>query len=370
MMALSSLRLTVLAGPTRPGRLPGSVIDALVSVEVDSRHDDVDVFRLTFAPAKRRGDLDLLTGDVFRALNRVRLVVAFGIRSQVLIDGVVTHHQVRPSNTPGESMLVVSGDDLSAHLTLADRPGAFDGRTDSQIVTEVLDPYLKFGLKTDVTAVSRKPGATERHRVRTTTDLDFLRYLAEENGFRFAIVPDDTGSGDSTARWGPVDDRERQEPDLTMNMGSLTTVDQPLAFRFDMLGPVKPTASVPETADSSVTVGAAAGAEPGLARVPAAVLRETYLYRAAGLTRELAELRATQARLLAADAVTVVGELDLGRYGALLRPRRRIRVRGVGRSYDGDYAIRQVSTMLRRGSATQSFGLARDGLDAPATGGA
>ena len=107
-----------------------------------------------------------------------------------------------------------------------------------------------------------------------------------------------------------------------------------------------------------------------MARRPAEPLRTTELYDTWGLTSEQAQLRMLEAEIESADAVTARGELDLARYGTLVRVRRRVRVRGVGETYNGDYVIRQVTTELRRGAAIQRFVLAREGLGARSAGGA
>ena len=117
------LNLTVWLGPTKPAPAPAAVVDALISVEVDSLYDGLDVFRLTFALAKDNPiDYGLLRGDPFKALNRLCLQVRFGVLPEVLIDGIITHHQVQPSNRPGESVLVVSGHDISTRLALTTTP--------------------------------------------------------------------------------------------------------------------------------------------------------------------------------------------------------------------------------------------------------
>ncbi len=63
-----------------------------------------------------------------------------------------------------------------------------------------------------------------------------------------------------------------------------------------------------------------------------------------------------------ADAVTGTGQLDVLRYGHVLRSRQLVGVRGAGLVYDGFYYVRSVSHTIRRGSYTQNFSLARDGL--------
>jgi hypothetical protein len=62
--------------------------------------------------------------------------------------------------------------------------------------------------------------------------------------------------------------------------------------------------------------------------------------------------------------VTAEGMLDTTRYGDVLRARHIIKVHGAGRSYDGDYLIQRVTHEIEVGKYTQSFSLARMGLEA------
>jgi hypothetical protein len=62
------------------------------------------------------------------------------------------------------------------------------------------------------------------------------------------------------------------------------------------------------------------------------------------------------------DAVSGSGRLDVMRYGYVLRPRELVGVRGAGITYDGDYYVKSVTHDLQRGSYTQNFTLAREGL--------
>ncbi len=77
----------------------------------------------------------------------------------------------------------------------------------------------------------------------------------------------------------------------------------------------------------------------------------------------------TQAALLglsttakAADSVTGNGQLDVVRYGHVLKARGLVGVRGVGLAYDGLYYVSSVTHNIKRGEYKQSFTLSREGL--------
>jgi hypothetical protein len=62
------------------------------------------------------------------------------------------------------------------------------------------------------------------------------------------------------------------------------------------------------------------------------------------------------------DAISASGNLDVLRYGRVLRSRMLVGVRGAGLAYDGLYYVNSVTHNIKRGEYKQSFQLSRDGL--------
>ena len=63
-----------------------------------------------------------------------------------------------------------------------------------------------------------------------------------------------------------------------------------------------------------------------------------------------------------ADAITGNGQLDVLRYGNVLKPRQLVAVRGATDTFNGRYYVKSVTHNIKRGSFTQSFSLARGGI--------
>ena len=61
-----------------------------------------------------------------------------------------------------------------------------------------------------------------------------------------------------------------------------------------------------------------------------------------------------------ADVVTGTGQLDVLRYGRVLKPRQLVGVRGAGITYDGLYYVKSVTHTIKRGEYKQSFQLTRN----------
>src|SRR5262249_14344276 len=63
-----------------------------------------------------------------------------------------------------------------------------------------------------------------------------------------------------------------------------------------------------------------------------------------------------------AHAITASGQLNVLRYGRLLKARQLVGARGAGIAYDGLYYVKSVTTNIKHGEIKQSFSLSRDGL--------
>jgi hypothetical protein len=100
---------------------------------------------------------------------------------------------------------------------------------------------------------------------------------------------------------------------------------------------------------------------PPLASTPATPLRTTLQRDTANRNPAEAATSIVASVTGAPDAVTAHGELDAVRYGAVLRARRLVGVRGAGFSYNGFYYVRSVTHTIERGSYRQSFTLSREG---------
>ncbi|MFI2346424.1 phage late control D family protein [Streptomyces sp. NPDC019443] len=359
------VRMQLLLGPTVVLPAPYEVVDALIAVEVWASGRQQDAFRMTFALGKDSVvDYGLLRGGYFDPPARVSVAVVMGASFEVLINGIVTDHQVVPSDRPGASRLIVTGDDLSFELARDERSASYPGQSDSEIVEKIVTGY---GLRPEVTATQDRPTDTQWIPNQQGTDLDYVRGLARRNGFVFFLEPTRL-PGVSTAYWGPQPRGRGGQPPLSVGMGPDANVDGPITFDFDAAGPAAPQVTIldPRTG-LTITIPLPANPLTALSGRPAAALRTVTARDVAHLDPVQAALRALATSSDSADAVSGRGELDAVRYGRVLRPRRSVEVRGAGRGYDGGYYVQEVSHLVRRGSYRQSFVLSREGLGALST---
>src|SRR6185437_5057028 len=110
----SPLYLSLLAGPVEAVPVPKPVIDALTSVEVTESATGRSGFQLTFTLANDSilQTLLLLSSNAPIPVLRVILIVTFGGLPQVIMDGIIQHHEIVPDAMQGSAQLIVTGQDI------------------------------------------------------------------------------------------------------------------------------------------------------------------------------------------------------------------------------------------------------------------
>src|SRR5262245_37964761 len=119
---LDGIHLTLLIGPLAvPLPAPFPVVEALQSVQVTSGSSGTG-FQLSLSVGKTSLiQTALLPAGFFDPMiTRVVVIVTFRGLPQVIADGVVTRHEVSPSNEPGKSTLTLTGEALSALMDVVD----------------------------------------------------------------------------------------------------------------------------------------------------------------------------------------------------------------------------------------------------------
>ena len=359
MVSLPTL-LQLFIGPTIPLPAPYDVIDALENVEVTNDDKQRDVFQLTFTLGKNTPlEYGLLLSGLLDPPNVVSIMVIINGMPQVLINGMITQHQVVPSNEPGKSTLHVTGEDIGLKLDLEEKSATYPNMPDFLIVTQLI---AEQGILPLVTPTTDIPLIFQRVPSQQGTDLKYIKQLAERNGFVFYTEPT-LAPGLSTGYWGPENRLATPQPALTLNMGPDTNVDTPINFSYNALGPAQPTITILDPITGSpITIPVPSGFRPPLAARPAQSLRKTISRDVSNLNAMDAALKAVATATDTADAITATGTVDAVRYGRALKARGLVGVRGVGLNYDGFYYVKQVKHSIKRGEYTQSFTLTREGF--------
>ena len=358
------IRLVLLMGETVPLPAPYEVTSTLAQVKVTNDEETGDGFEMIFTLGKdKSAEYGLLKSGRLNPFTRVVIGVLLGVSPEVLIDGVITHHEVTPSNEPGQSTLTVKGKDVSVMLDLKEKNDKYENQPDAVIFSRIIGNYAHYGLVPEPTPTTEVPIVIQRIPRQHETDLQFVRRMAKRNGFVFYIEP--LTFGTSRAYFGPENRLGVPQPALSMNMGPHTNVKE-LSFSQDALAPTGTEGSFvePFTKMSLPIPSLPSLRMPPLAPRSTPAKRTTLMRDTANQNPAQAATNALAAATRSPDSVRGQGVLDTVRYGHVLRARRLVGVRGAGETYDGNYYVRRATHTIGRGTYTQEFTLSREGTGA------
>jgi len=365
-MADFSFTFTLMMGPTIAVPVPQPVTDALMSAQVTVTAAQASGFQLTFALSKESLiSRALLPTGFFDPKTRVILVVILNGTPTVLMDGIVIRQELQTSSDPGAATLVVTGEDLTAVMDLADETACYPAMSSDNQVRAICAKYAVYGLIPAVIppVLLETKSPTEQIPVQSGTDLQYIRSLAGDAGYVFYIDPGPV-PGANVAYWGPEIRTGIPQPTLSVNMDAATNVES-LSFSFDGRSRAQMTITIiePNTKRAiPVPIPDIGLLRPPLAARPAITLRQEPVPDTAKLTNIGAALVGLAMTAEASDAISGQGRLDVLRYGHILQARRLVSVRGAGLAYDGLYFVKSVTHDIKRGEYKQSFTLGRDGL--------
>ncbi|WP_166298045.1 hypothetical protein [Bradyrhizobium sp. 2S1] len=366
---LKGVRLTLMVGPLVPIPVSQSVLDALVSVEVTSQDTGPSGFSLAFTLDNRSilPTLFMIAGGSQIPIVRVIIVATVNGTPHVLSDGMVTRTEVVPGSDAGHSTLQVTGQDLSAAMDLQDFSGLpFPAMPAEGRVALLIAKYMFLGLIPLVipSVLIDVNIPTSRIAGQRGTDLAYIKQLAAAVGYVFYIDPGPK-PGMNIAYWGPQIKIGVPQPALNINMDAHTNVES-LSFSFDGDKNGIPTVYYyNEITKVTIVVPLPpiTPLNPPLGLLPPIPKQ----LKPAG--RGLSRYSLPQAIMIGlaqssqwAEAVTGRGELNVVRYGNVLKPRGLVGVRGVGTAFDGLHYVKSVTHKIKRGEYKQSFQLSRNGL--------
>jgi hypothetical protein len=362
--------LTLLAGRTLPVPLPLELTQRVRSVTVTETDDKRAVFSIVFDAGRSgvAGALDNpfgLTSPV-APFSRVVLMLTFGGLPAVLFDGIVTETRHDTGGGAGDSTVTVTGDDVSNLLDREQRDVAHPALSDHLQVLAILAPYAAKGLIPEALPppTSIPPLPIDRIPTQHGTDLQHLIDLAGRNGFVTYLKPG-PAPGVSRVYWGPPARAGVPQPALAVDLGTDTNVTE-VSFRTEATTPRTVSGAVLDRQTGATTpVKAPVPLRPPLGAVPFAAANAGDLQqrrlRDTGSDSIAAQVRAQAEVDRSSDAVIAEGRADGARYGAVLRPRALVGMRGAGVTHDGLWYVRRVEHQLAPGSYAFGFTLARDG---------
>jgi hypothetical protein len=366
---LKGINLTLMIGPAVPVPVSQEVLDALTSIEVvTTAGETTSGFELAFKLSKNSPlqTIFLLAGGASIPLVRVIIAVTVNGTPEVLMDGVMTQHEVAPGDDPDHFTLKIKGKDLTAVMDYIDFSGIpYPALPEFARVALILAKYAVFGVVPLVipSVLTDVPIPVDRIPVQQGKDLPYVKKLAEDAGYAFYLEPGPT-PGMSIAYWGPEVRVGVPQPALNYNMDAFTNVES-LSFTFNNEATTMPVVFIHNQltkAPIPIPIPNVSLLNPPLGLIPPIPKNFEPLSGTAKLSPLSAALFGVSKAAKSADAVTGSGSLDVARYGRVLKARRLVGVRGAGTAFDGLYYVKSVTHSIKRGEYKQRFTLVRNGL--------
>ena len=357
--------LGLLIGPVVPLPVPKVLVDSLVSAQVTISSGQKSGFQLVFSTAKGSPILTtLLPAGYFDPPARVILTVTVNGSMSVLMDGVITRHELAPSNEPGQSKLTLTGEDLTRMMDLIDFTGfPFPAMPAEARIMLMVAKYAPYGIVPLVmpSVLLDFPNPLKQIPSQQGTDLAYITTLANAVGYVFYIDPGPL-PGMNVAYWGPEIKVGIPQPALSINADGASNVES-LSFSFDSFAKTlwvviiqEPTTRIP----IPIPVPDVNPIQPPLGLRPPLPMQIKPIRGLANFSPLQAAGIALAKAAQTADVITGQGSLDVLRYGRVLKARQLVGVRGAGLAYDGFYFVKSVTHSIKRGEYKQNFSLTRN----------
>ncbi len=364
------MNLVLLLGKTVPKPVPSRINEAISNIEITNILGDRSGFQVSFqlnrVELSEQLDDPLIKEILLEPFNRMIVGITIDATPQILVDGIITHHQVQYTDE-GEIIFVVTGEDVSVMMDLEEKSVLHTAQSENTIATKIISTYSRYGLTPSVTAppTIETPTPTDRMPSQQETDLAYLRRMAERFGYVFYIQPG-LVTGTNTAYWGPPRSTDPPLKALTVDMGSFTNVNS-INVRFDTLSATTIAGQIQDRKTNTIqSVSISKSQRSPLTDRNALTLQSPSRitqFRGSGNSYNRGKSIAQGTVDRSVDrAVTLTGTLDTLIYGGILQVGKSIEVRGMGNTHDGRYLIQQVSHAIRDTQYTQQFTIVRDGI--------
>jgi phage protein D len=335
---------------------------AIQQVEIEDHAELAGILRLKVGVSVRPdgSGWTILDDGTFARLTPVKLsAIAGSSGSQTLIDGFVIETSVQFGAQPGESVLTVVAMDGSVLMNLEEKVRSWPATSDSDIAATIFSDH---GFASEVTATAQAHGEEQQTTMQRGTDMQFLQYLARRNGYE-CYVEADASTGKNTGHFHPPGTQQEPLGTLSVNLGEATNVDA-FQLRYDMLRPVHAKVTGLEIESASEQAITSESASLPLLGKDATVPGDrprTVLLSQSGLGyggdwQTLAQAVVDRSSW----AVTAEGELNTATFGVILRAKKTIQVRGIGRLFSGAFYIQRVLHTFSSQGHKQRFTLRRN----------
>ena len=342
--------------------LDPAVLAQMTRAEVRESDCDPSVLALRFTLVQRpNGEFGPLDDGPFQP----GAVLSFEVEPpggliQRLFEGLLTHVRPHFETLAANAYLEVLAMDAAVVLDAEERVAAYPNMSPSDVASQILSGYQ---IAAEVADTAVLYDEDRQLLMQRATDWRFLQHLARRHGVRFYFEYDGARS-QVVGYFRPPDVDGTAQPDVAILQDgqSLNWADVQLLAT----GPVKLTATALDPIAKQIVRGDGTPALSVLGADDVATAVEQGL-TGAGATAALALVRdpfpldeaigaeATAATDAARFAIELRAELDPALYRGLLRARRPVLVRGIGRRFSGVFYVESVRTTVENATLTQTF---------------
>jgi phage protein D len=341
---------------------PAEVVEAIRRLEVEEHASLASIMRLTFAIAVAQGGSrwTIVDDDLFPRLAEVSLSIKHGSGDpEPVLTGYVIEARAVFGEEPGASTLDVLAMDASVLMNLEEKVKSWPSVADSDIASSIFGDY-------DLTPVVDTSQPTRQEDdvvpIQRGTDMQFLRFLAERNGYDL-FVASAQGGVEGHFHAPKLDDPPQGV--LTVGFGGASNVSS-LTVTHEALRPTtaKAEAFAVESQDSqSAEADSVSLTNLGGTSVLDGERQRATLVARTGLV-DAAELQTYAQGVVdrSSWAIRADGELATDYYPGILRARKPVSVRGVGKTLSGTYDVERVLHAFTPDGYSQQFTLRRNAL--------
>jgi phage protein D len=292
-----------------------------------------------------------------------------------VFDGYVTAVDLSLGSTLATTFVEVSGMDTSVLMSLEEKIVPWPNKSDSDIVRQIVADY-NVEVTADTTSTVHQD--TDTTILQRSTDIQFVRELAQKNGLEFYFETDDQ-SGNITGFFQAPQLDGTPQPDLIIQLGDQSNLksfsahlsgQRPLNVKTQQMDIKSNSANVAQVSDTALTTLGKSDASTligdaiaGLATPQDAPAQMLILGSPTSDATELTTI-AQAVRDEAGWLITASGEVNSDAYQAVLRPRRLVVVKGAGSAFNGKYYVTKVVHEIKvDGSYAQKFEARRNARD-------
>jgi phage protein D len=332
------------------GKKKAEVPGALMDLEVEEHHELASVFRIRLAIVREAdGRWNFLDEETAAPWAQIAINMRVKGKEQELIAGYITQVRVHFDPAEGNSYLELVGMDSSCVMNVEEVIKDWPEMRDSAIAEAIFRKYALDARVEDTGVDHPETGSTIIQR---ETDIQFLKRLARRNGCECVI-------NGKSAVFAKPDLKQSALPELAAHFGeetSLTSFDasvnalRPTAVAMQHLDTASKQVETSEIEASAIEKLGEDG-PPSLANARPRTYVRHQVVTGSQEARQLTEAIADEASWF----VEARGEVDAALYGDLLRARRRVPIKGVGKMLSGMYYVTSVRHVYSADRYVQHF---------------